>query len=54
MGLILIIFLVVLLVGGLPRWNYNKHWGYGPSSVVGVLFVIALVLLLTGYLPRNF
>ena len=54
MGLILLILVLVLLVGGLPRWGYSRNWGYGPSGGLGFVLVIVLVLLLMGYLPRGF
>jgi hypothetical protein len=54
MGLILLIVVLVLLVGGLPRWGYSRNWGYGPSGGLGLVLVIVLVLLLMGYLPRSF
>jgi Protein of unknown function (DUF3309) len=54
MGLILLIVLVVLLLGGLPRWEYSRNWGYGPSGGLGLVLVIVLILLLLGYLPRGF
>lgn len=47
----LILLLVVLLlatVGGFPAWGYSRNWGYGPSSVLGVLLLVFLVLLLMG------
>ena len=46
--------LIVLLLGGLPRWGYSRKWGYAPSSFLGLLFVVVLVLLLCGYIPRGF
>ena len=54
MGFILLIVLIVLLLGGLPRWGYSRNWGYAPSSLLGLLFVIVLVLLLAGYMPHGF
>ena len=54
MGLILLIVLIVLLMGGLPTWNYSRNWGYGPSGGLGLLVVILLVLLVAGYIPRGF
>ena len=54
MGLILLIVLVVLLMGGLPRWGYSRNWGYGPSGGLGLLLTIVLVLVLVGYIPRGF
>ncbi len=54
MGLILLIVLVVLLMGGLPRWDYSRNWGYGPSGGLGLLLVVVLVLMFVGYVPRGF
>jgi hypothetical protein len=53
-GLILLIVLIVLLMGGLPRWDYSRNWGYGPSGGLGLLVVILLVLVVAGYVPRGF
>jgi uncharacterized protein DUF3309 len=49
MGLILLIILIVVLLGGLPRWGYHSY-GWGPSGIVGVVLLVVLVLLLTGRL----
>jgi hypothetical protein len=49
MGLLLLIVLIVLLTGGLPRWGYHSY-GYAPSGFVGVLLIIIIILLLTGRL----
>jgi len=46
MGLILLIILILLLIGGLPRWNYSREWGYGPSSLVSLLVVVLVFLLI--------
>ena len=54
MGLILLIVLLVLLMGGLPRWGYSRDWGYGPSGGLGLVLVIVLILVLLGYIPRGF
>ena len=54
MGFILLIVLIMLLVGGLPRWGYSRNWGYAPSSLLGLLLVIVLVLVLAGYIPHSF
>lgn len=45
--LIVVIVLVVVLLGGLPTWGYHSY-GYGPSSVVGVVVVILLILIVLG------
>ena len=54
MGLILLIVLIVLLMGGLPRWEYSRNWGDGPSGGLGLLVVVLLILVLAGYVPRGF
>jgi hypothetical protein len=51
-GLILVIVLIVLFMGGLPRWEYSRNWGYGPSGGMGLLLVFVLVLLVAGVIPR--
>lgn len=48
MGLILLIVLILLLVGAVPRWGYNRNWGYWPSGGLGLVLVIVLILLLLG------
>ena len=48
MGLILIILLILLLVGALPRWGYSSGWGYGPSGLLGLILLVVLILLLMG------
>jgi hypothetical protein len=45
MGLLLLIVLILLLVGGLPRWNHSQNWGYGPSGLLGLLLVVLLVVI---------
>jgi len=50
MSLILIIILVLLLLGAVPRWPHSRSWGYGPSGVLGLILVIILILALTGRL----
>jgi hypothetical protein len=49
MGLLLLIILIVVLLGGLPRWGYHSY-GWGPSGFAGVVLIVALVLLVTGRL----
>ena len=50
MGLILLILVVLLLVGALPRWGYSSGWGYGPSGILGIILIVILVLFLMGRL----
>jgi len=47
-SLILLIVLVILLIGALPRWPYSAGWGYYPSTGVGTVLIILLVLVLLG------
>ena len=48
MGTILLIVLVLVLIGALPRWPHSANWGYYPSGGIGIMVVILLVLLLAG------
>ena len=54
MGLLLLILVVLLLVGALPRWWYNQSWGYGPSGLVGLVLVVILVLVVLEHIPTRF
>ena len=45
LSLIIIVLLVLLLVGGLPRWGYHRR-GYGPSGLIGLILIIILILVL--------
>lgn len=44
LGLVLLIFLILLLVGAFPAWGHG--WGYGPSGMVGFVLVVVLILVL--------
>ena len=45
---ILIIVLILMLVGALPRWPHSASWGYFPSGGLGLIVVVLLILLVTG------
>ncbi len=47
---VLIVLLILLLIGALPRWGYSRAWGPAPGGIVGVLLIIVIVLALTGNL----
>lgn len=49
LGIILLVVLVILAFGGLPRWGYHRY-GYGPSGLIGTILVIVLILALMGRL----
>ena len=50
LGTILLLILVLLLIGAVPSWPYNRDWGYYPSGSVALLLLIVLFLILTGRL----
>ena len=50
LGTVLLIIIILLLVGAVPRWPYSANWGYGPSGVLGAVLVVVLILLLLGQL----
>ena len=50
MGLIILIILILLVVGAVPRWGYSRGWGYGPSGILGIILIIVIILLLLGRL----
>ena len=48
MGLILLVVLIILLLGAVPRWPYSRNWGYWPSGGLGLLLIVVLILVLLG------
>jgi len=48
LGTILLIVLILMLIGALPRWPHSARWGYFPSGGVGLVLVIVVLLVLTG------
>lgn len=48
MGLILVIIMVLLLLGVVPRWSHSRSWGYGPSGGIAVVLVIVLIIWMLG------
>jgi len=47
-GTIILVVLVLLLIGAIPRWSYNRQWGYGPTGGLGLIVLIVVVLILMG------
>jgi hypothetical protein len=45
---VLLVILILLLIGALPRWPYSSGWGYYPSGGIGLILLILVVLLLMG------
>lgn len=50
LGTVLIILLILLLIGAIPRWPYSTGWGYYPSGGLGLILIIVIILLLAGRL----
>jgi hypothetical protein len=50
LGTVLLIALVLLLIGALPRWRHSSSWGYYPSGGLGVILLMVLILLFAGRL----
>jgi hypothetical protein len=48
LGTILIVFLILALVGALPRWSHSRAWGYVPTGGVGLALLVVVILLLLG------
>jgi hypothetical protein len=40
LGAILIIILILLVIGLIPRWGYSSGWGYYPSS--GLVLILLM------------
>jgi len=48
LGTILVVFLILALVGALPRWSHSRQWGYFPTGGLGLALVIVVILVLLG------
>lgn len=46
MGTILLIILILILIGALPVYPYNRQWGYAPAGGTGFLVIILIIILL--------
>jgi hypothetical protein len=45
---LLLIVLILLLIGALPRWNHSRSWGYAPSGLLTLVVVVVVLLAVTG------
>jgi len=54
MGLILLLVVILLLVGALPRWNHSRSWGYYPTGGLALILVVVIVLLMLGHVRMGF
>ena len=46
LGTLLIVLLILVLLGALPRWSHSRNWGYVPTGGVGLALLIIVVLVL--------
>mgnify|MGYP002778091304 CR=1 FL=1 len=49
-GTIVLVVLLLMLVGALPRWRHSSGWGYFPSGILGLALVVVVVMVFTGRL----
>jgi len=48
LGTILIVIVILMLVGAVPRWPHSRDWGYYPSGGLGLVLLVLVILLLLG------
>jgi hypothetical protein len=48
LGTILVVFLIMALVGALPRWSHSREWGYVPTGGVSLALLVVIILVLLG------
>jgi len=48
LGTILVIFLILALLGAVPRWSHSRRWGYAPTGGISLVLLIVVVLVLLG------
>jgi hypothetical protein len=48
LGTVLVVFLILALLGALPRWSHSRSWGYTPTGGVGLVLLIVIILVLLG------
>ena len=50
LGTVLIVVLIMMLLGALPRWSHSRQWGYFPSGGLGLVVLVVVILVLIGRL----
>jgi hypothetical protein len=48
LGTILIVIVILMLVGAMPRWPHSRDWGYYPSGGLGLVLIVLVLLLVMG------
>ena len=46
----LIVVVILMLLGALPRWPHSREWGYYPSGGLGLVLTVVIILVLSGRL----
>lgn len=46
-GAVVLFFLLLLMIGALPRWSHSANWGYYPSGGLTAAMIIFHVMILT-------
>ena len=47
---ILLVILLLMMLGAIPKWPHSRKWGYAPSGTLGLVLAIVLILVLLGRL----
>jgi len=48
MLIILLVIVILMLIGAIPRWPHSRNWGYYPSGGLGLILLIIIIILLLG------
>ena len=46
--ILLIILLLLIMVGSVPRWRHSRGWGYYPSGTIGLILIILIIMMMLG------
>ena len=44
----LLVIMILMLLGAVPKWPHSRNWGYYPSGGLGLVLLIVVILLLLG------
>lgn len=53
MGLLVILFLTLLVIGILPTLGYGRQWDYIPGGKWTFALVVFVLLIFLGYIPQG-
>ncbi len=45
---VLLVIVLLMLLGAIPRWPHSRGWGYYPSGGLGLVLLVLIILLLAG------